>query len=203
MNSGRQNPLRGMLAVGDLRSDGLAAEAAELVLSRPDLLPDLVDMLTDPDPAARGHAADALERVSREEPAAVEKYLGRLLSHVEGDSVAMVRWHLAMIFGNLSRSEKTASRSVPSLIALLDDPSAFVRAWSVSGLCLIGRQFSGFQEDILLALRRVGSDRSIAVRHRAATAVALLLDPGRPVPRSWVKTSAGRGSAARGKTAPR
>jgi HEAT repeat protein len=155
MKPARQNPLRGMLAVGDLRSDGLAAEAAALVHSRLDLLPDLVDLLTDPEPSTRGHAADALERVSREKPAAVEKYLGRLLSLIGRDSVAMVRWHLAMILANITRSAKTAGRCVPRLISLLDDPSAFVRAWSVSGLCLIGRQFSGFQEDILPALQRL------------------------------------------------
>jgi hypothetical protein len=99
----------------------------------------------------------------------------------------MVRWHLAMILTNVTRSAATARRTTPVLIRLLGDPSAFVRAWAVSGLCLIGLHFDGFTKEVLPALRRLEDDRSIAVRHRAVLAVGLLIDPGRPVPRSWVK----------------
>ena len=68
MSCGRGALFREMLAVGDLRSDGLASEVAALVLARPELLVDLVAVLNDAHPAAGGHAADALERVSRESP---------------------------------------------------------------------------------------------------------------------------------------
>jgi len=80
-----------------------------------------------------------------------------------------------------------ARRTVPGPIGRLDDPSAIVRAWAVSGLCLIARRFDGFDGDILPRLRRRERDQSIAVRHRAATAVGLLLDPSKPIPKSWVK----------------
>jgi len=66
MGCGRGALFREMLAVGDLRSDGLASEVAGLVLARPELLADLVSLLGDVHPAMRGHAADALERVSRQ-----------------------------------------------------------------------------------------------------------------------------------------
>jgi len=68
MSCGRGALFHEMLAVGDLRSDGLASEVAALVLARPELLVDLVAVLNDAHPAAGGHAADALERVSRESP---------------------------------------------------------------------------------------------------------------------------------------
>lgn len=98
----------------------------------------------------------------------------------------------------MTRSAATARRTAPALLALLDDPSAFVRAWAVSGLCLVGRQFDDFTDEILPALRRLESDRSIAVRRRAAAAVGLLIDPDRPVPRSWVKGSSTAVSARHG-----
>ena len=160
MSCGRGALFREMLAVGDLRSDGLASEVAGLVLARPELLVDLVAVLSHAHPAARGHAADALERVSRESPRQVGRYLSRLLTVVGDDEVAMVRWHLAMILTKVTRSAATARRTAPALLALLDDPSAFVRAWAVSGLCLIGRQFDDFTDEILPALRRLESDRS-------------------------------------------
>ena len=191
----RRRPLfRDMLAVGDLRSDGLAAEVASLVLARPQLLVDLLEVLSDANPAARGHAADALGRVSRERPDQVEKHLSQLLLIAGADEVAMVRWHLAMIFANVTRSAATARRTTPALLAALDDPSAFVRAWAVSGLCQVGRKFAGCAAEILAALRPLQGDRSIAVRHRVATAIRLLIDPNRPMPASWVKgTSSKRG----------
>jgi HEAT repeat protein len=176
-----------MLAVADLRSDGLAAEVAGLVVARPELLDDLMAVLSDPNPAVRGHAADALERVSRRYPDHVERYLTPLLPLSATDGAAMVRWHLAMILANITRSAATARRTTPALLALLDDPSAFVRAWAISGLCLIGRRFDGFADGILPAVKRHTNDRSTAVRHRAETAIRLLVDPDRPVPRSWIK----------------
>ena len=93
MSCGRVGHSREMLAVGDLRSDGLASEVAGLVLARPELLVDLVAVLSDAHPAARGHAADALERVSRESPRQVGRYLSRLLTVAGADEVAMVRCH--------------------------------------------------------------------------------------------------------------
>jgi HEAT repeat protein len=187
MKGGRGSLFREMLAVGDLRSDGLAAEVAGLVAARPDLLDDLMAVLSDPSPAVRGHAADALERVSRRYPDRVERYLRPLLSVSATDGTAMVRWHVAMILANVTRSAATARRATPVLLALLDDPSAFVRSWAVSGLCLIGRRFDEFADGILPAVKKRSNDRSIAVRHRAATAIRLLVDPEKPVPRSWIK----------------
>ena len=176
-----------MLAIGDLRSDGLAAEVADIVVRRPGLLPELIAVLRDGDPAVRGHGADALERVSRVFPERVARYLTQLLSLARSDEVAMVRWHMAMSLTNVTRSPATARRTTPALAALLADRSAFVRAWAVSGLCLVGRSFDGSTKDIVPALQRLEGDPSIAVRHRAVMAVRLLLDPRRPMPRSWVK----------------
>lgn len=187
MRSSRGSLFREMLAVGDLRSDGLAAEVADLVVARPDLLDDLMAVLTDPNPAVRGHAADALERVSRRYPERIERLLGRLLRISAADGAAMVRWHLAMILANVTRSAATARSTTPALLALLDDPSALVRAWAISGLCLIGRRFDVFADGILPAVKKRSNDRSIAVRHRAPTAIGLLVNPDRPVPGSWVK----------------
>jgi HEAT repeat protein len=191
-----------MLAVGSLRSDGLAPETADLVLQHPRRLPELVAALQDPVPEVRGHAADALERVARHRPGDAEPYLSQLIIAMGRDDVAMVRWHMAMILTWVTRTAATARRTIPALLHRLEDPNALVRAWSISGLCVLGRVY-GDERRILTALGRLELDRSIAVRHRAATAVALLLDPDKPVPRSWVKTSTGHAGIARGKTAPR
>lgn len=186
LSARRVSTFHDMLSFGDLRSDGLAAEAADLVRRRPQRLPELVVALEDPDSTVRGHAADALERVARDLPSQIEPYLARLLRLVARDDVAMVRWHLVMVLTWAARSPTTARRTIPALLARLDDPSAFVRAWSVSGLCVLGRGF-GSEGRILAELRRLESDRSIAVRRRAAKARRLLTDRTRPLPEGWLK----------------
>ena len=54
------------------------------------------------DPSVRGHAADALEKVSRTCPRQVIAFLPRIVNSALNDKVAMVRWHLAMVLGHLS-----------------------------------------------------------------------------------------------------
>jgi hypothetical protein len=67
------------LAVGDLRSDGLSPQVASLVAASPVLLHDLLEALANGSDIVRGHAADALERVSRLHPARLSSYLDHQL----------------------------------------------------------------------------------------------------------------------------
>jgi HEAT repeat protein len=179
--------LREWLAVGDLRSDGLAREVAALVLGNPSMFDDLLDALRQGNDATRGHAADAVERVSRERPDLLEPELRKLALQARRDSVPMVRWHLAMIFGNLAGSGDDPGLRTSTLLDLLRDRSPFVKSWAISGLCQIGREVPAERERILEAVTPLTRDRSIAVRNRASRAVRLLLEPKESLPASWVK----------------
>jgi len=186
-----QTPLRLMLAEKDLRSDGLSQEAAALVLQNPRLMPELVDALLDAPPAARGHTADAIERVSRTRPELIAPFLASILPLAEGDPVPMVRWHVGMLLTNQALTARVARRVVPVLMGQLADPSAFVRSWAVSGLCVIARRFPAFTASVLDELHSLERDPKISVRHRVRTAIRVLLVPDTPIPSTWVK-AAGR-----------
>jgi HEAT repeat protein len=175
------------LAAGDLRSDGLAPQVAALVDENPVLLPDLLDALANGSDIARGHAADALERVSRLHPAWISSYLDQLLSQATGDPVPMVRWHLAMLLGNLGIGGFYDQRLTRTLLVLLDDRSNFVKSWAISSLCLVGRQVPESRSLILESIAPLQQDASIAVRHRAQKAVGLLMNPGWEPPAGWNK----------------
>jgi hypothetical protein len=62
------NQMLTWLSGGDLRSDGMANEAAQFVLENPQIIDDLMVGLNEPDDVIRGRTADALEKVARERP---------------------------------------------------------------------------------------------------------------------------------------
>ncbi len=175
------------LAVGDLRSDGFSPQVAALVIENPELLPDLLEALAGGEDIVRGHAADALERVSRLHPAWVSSHLDPLLSQATGDPLPMVRWHLAMLLGNLGISGVDDQRISLVLIDLLDDRSSFVKSWAISSLCLVGRQVPESRALALESIASLQQDASIAVRHRALKAVDLLMNPHLEPPAGWSK----------------
>jgi HEAT repeat protein len=175
------------LSEGDLTTDGRANEVAELVASHPELFPDLAEALTHPDPAVRGHAADALEKVVRSRPEWALEYLPELRRAAVADPVAMVRWHLAMALGHLAGFSETLDPSARTLEHLLGDPSATVRSWALTSLCIIARHGPGRSARITRLISGLTEDSSASVRKRAQRAVEALTDPDRPLPKGWAK----------------
>lgn len=176
------------LTIGDLRSDGQANEVAELVLAQPAIFPDLLAALTDKNDAVRGHAADALEKVSRQMPGLIGPHIDLIIRVARTDDVPMVRFHLAMIFGNLAHEQRLTETIIPTLLDMLGDESAFVKSWCVSSLVIWGRRQPQWKQTILEGLSALSHAASIAVRHRAEKAVQLLLDERLPMPAGWVKS---------------
>jgi HEAT repeat protein len=176
-----------MLSAGDLRSDGLANEVVRLVSENPALLADLMEEFGASNPAVRGHAADALEKIARVHPDEVARHLPTLIGLARHDSVAMVRWHLAMTFGHLAGLPEVAEQIQAPLLALLKDPSAFVRSWAITSLCITARTSPTKAGGIARAISPLARDQSAAVAKRARTALRVLTDPEARPPASWLK----------------
>jgi len=182
------NQLLKWLADGDLRTDGSGTEVADLVLQNPQLLKDLLDGLKEPNEVVRGHTAHALERVSRSQPDLLLAHLPQLIRSAKHDKVAMVRWHLAMLLGNVAAFEEYVQVIISTLLDLLQDDSAFVRSWAIASLCIVGRQYPRKSGYILKRIAPLQQDDSIAIRNRARRAVDLLMHDRLPLPVSWVKS---------------
>jgi siroheme synthase len=176
------------LSLGDLRSDGQANEVADLVTRQPELLPDLIDALKSGDPATRGHAADALEKVARSNPNEIVPSLPSLIGAATQDEVGMVRWHLAMILGHTAIYSETVRSAKDTLLELLSDQNALVRSWAITSLCIISRLHPEHTPQIVEAVTRMRRDRSAAVAKRARKAVELMTIPSLPFPRGWIKS---------------
>lgn len=180
--------LRDWLGEGDLRSDGLANQVAELLGHRPDLIPDLIDALTSEDPAARGHAADAPEKVARTQPKEVMAFLPMLIRAAQRDPVGMVRWHIAMTLGHLAIFPKSIPKALDALIDLLSDRNAMVRSWAITSLCIIARLYPEHIGVIVDAASPLVRDRSAAVSKRARRAIELMTIPALAFPKGWIKS---------------
>jgi len=182
------NDLLFLLTGGDLRSDGRANEVADEVLANPNLFPLLFEGLDETDDVVRGRTSHALEFVSRTRPELLTSHLPQLLDLARKDDVAMVRWHLAMIFANLSIFEEIIDQTLSVLYDLLDDPAVFVKSWAISSLCIIGKHYPHLRGEIISWIIPLREDYSIAIRTRVAKALTALENEEEPIPPGWVKS---------------
>jgi HEAT repeat protein len=176
------------LAEGDLRSDGLSNEVVAIVLQQPDLLADLIEGLDQADDAVRGHTADALEKIGRSHPEFLEGYIPKLLMCMQTDTVAMVKMHLAMIFGHLAMYEARADDFIAALLIMLQDDSVFVASWAIVSLCIFGRKYAGRREEILQEIIALQGHESVAIRSKVRKAVHVMSNEEAAFPQGWIKS---------------
>jgi HEAT repeat protein len=182
------NEILQWLSGGDLRSDGMANQAAEFILEHPRLLYELFDGLKSGEDLIRGRTADALEKVARTKPDLFIDYLPDLLHIARADQVPMVKMHLAMLFGHLLACDVDIVEILSVLLNLLDDKSAFVKSWSIVSLCIVGKRHPKYTKDIFEDIARLHDDSSIAIRTRVKKALELLGDEEAKFPKGWVKS---------------
>jgi hypothetical protein len=186
----RMNHLIGMLAGGDLRSDGMSNEVVDIVLSNIELFDDLYEGLGMTDDVVRGRAADAIEKVARSRPDLLVGHMSELIRLASSDSVAMVRWHMAMILGYLAIYEDRVGEIKVALLGLLGDKSVFVKSWTIVSLSIIGRKYPDMSYEIFEAITRLQWDDSVAIRSKVRSALTLLTDDEVQFPSGWLKSDA-------------
>ena len=181
------NELLNRLSGGTLASDGDADLVAKDVLQNPTRFNELIEGLYVTNDIIRARTTHALEKISRVYPEWFSLNLKALIEIAEKDKVPFVRWHLAMMFANLSFLGKEVKKIFNILWYLLDDESVFVKSWTISGLCILGRNYPEHKSKILAKLRPLRNYQSAAIRTRAAKAVDVLEHTYLPLPNGWVK----------------
>ena len=181
------NTLLQKLSGSDLRSDGRANEVAEEVARNPRLLDQLLEGLSEPDDLIRARTAHALERISRTNHGLFRGLMPQLISLPVKDRIPMVRWHLAMIFGNTASTVEDNKPAVSALLRLLKDESVIVRSWAISSLCIMGRRDKRRRRRIIGAMGALQHDKSVAIRARTAEGLKVLRNENAPLPAGWSK----------------
>ncbi len=181
------NPLKRWLAEGDLSSDGRANDVVEVVIEDPSKFEDLVALLDDEDQVVKGHAADALENVAREKPEFFLPYMHVLLTAAIENSLPMVQWHLAMVFGHLALFSEVNNLTVPALIKLLEEENVLTKVWAVTSLCIVGKLYPQYQADIVGHLVTLENVPQPSLSKRIKKGLKILLEE-MPFPERWVKS---------------
>lgn len=182
------NQILTWLSGGDLRSDGMANEAAQFVLANPQIFEDLYAGFSAADDVVRGRAADALEKVARERPDLLIDHLQEMIELAGTEEVPMVKMHLAMIFGHLAVYPESVQLLITALFDLLLDESVFTKSWAIASLCIIGRKYPEQCQRIVNRLSQLQVDRSVAIRSRNSKALVILTNPNAQFPPGWIKS---------------
>src|SRR5271170_7108316 len=109
---------------GDLRSIARAGGVASQVAQRPGLFPELILGLWSDDPIVRMRAADAAEKVTRENPDLLKPHKRELLGLMAETKEKEVRWHLAAIVPRLPLNAAECRAAVTLLNGYLKDRSS-------------------------------------------------------------------------------
>jgi hypothetical protein len=182
------NQILQWLQGGDLRSDGMSSEAAAFVLQNPAVLNDLIEGLNSPDDVIRGRTADALEKIARTRPDLLRPHILHLARIARDDSVAMVRWHLAMFLGHMAVYDEEIGEITNTLLSMLHDKSVFVRSWVIVSLCIVARVDESHRDTILECISPLKNDSSVAIRSKVRNALQVLTNDGQPFPKGWIKS---------------
>jgi hypothetical protein len=163
-----------MLTGGDRRSLGRAAEALDLVRTKPQRLGELVHLLWDSDPVVRMRAADCLEKLSLEQEFDLSRYSAELLGLMSESSQSEVRWHLALMAPRLRLSVVEIPRAAAILEGYLEDRSSIVKTCAMQGLWELSLQDSGLRSRVLELVRQAARDGTAAMRARGRKLLAEL-----------------------------
>lgn len=148
------------LAGGDRRSIGRANEIVELLQSQPGLLPQLIHEMWNPDPIVAMRAADAVEKLTRKQGLALQRFKKELLGLAEESHQQELRWHLAAMLPRLELSPAECRRVTQILAAWLEDKSSIVKTFALQGLFDLSLQHSALRpqvEELLTAAVQTGT----------------------------------------------
>jgi vesicle coat complex subunit len=158
--------IRSMLSGGDRRSLGRVAEVIDLVRRYPKLIPSAVECLRDGDTRVCMRAADALEKLSREQAVFLQSYTTHLLGLLAETTQQEVRWHLAVILPRLRLTNAEAHRVAKILQFHLQDQSSIVKTSAMQGLADLTNQYGSLRPDVLDLIRALTRTGTPAMRAR-------------------------------------
>jgi hypothetical protein len=170
----RRDSVIGLLKGGDRRSVGCAERVAEMVRRNPRLFPKLIAGLWYTNPVVRMRAADAVEKVTRENSELLLTHKKELLSLLAEERQQEVRWHLAVMVPRLELNAKESQFAVASLQGYLQDHSSIVRTFALQGLADLARSDAGICAGVVELLRETTRKGTPAMKARSRKLLAAM-----------------------------
>jgi hypothetical protein len=119
---------------GDRRSIGNVDEVVDAVQKKPNLLKDLRTGLFDGDPVVRMRAADAMEKISSENPQPLQPYKTELIRLARQTQQQELRWHLAQMIPRLKLTPEEEATATDIFFDYLNDKSKIVVTFAMQAL---------------------------------------------------------------------
>ena len=145
---------------GDRRSIGQVSEVIAAVRKKPEFFKELINGLFDPDPVVRMRAADAMEKMSWNDPRLLQPFKTELIRLAEQTQQQELRWHLAQMIPRLNLTARETAAVTDIFFDYLNDKSKIVVAFAMqalSDLAIIKGDASGRVIRAIGKLTRTGS----------------------------------------------
>jgi len=151
---------------GDRRSIGNSDEIAAEVANTPAIFPDLFECLFNTDPVIRMRAADAVEKVTRDNPHLLQPWKRHLLETISASEDKEIRWHVAQMLPRLNLSHRERETAVQILMGYLSDESSIVKTLSMQGLADLAAHDEQLRAQITPLIERLTKTDTAAMRSR-------------------------------------
>jgi hypothetical protein len=166
--------LADLLKGGDRRSIGRANEVAATIAKTPRLFAELISNLWSENPVARMRAADAVEKVSRDQPQLLQPHKQELLGLMAEARQQELRWHLAAMIPKLQLTPADRAKAADALAAFLDDRSSIVKTLALQGLADLAAQDPRMREGVIEKLREATRGGTPEMKARSRKLLAKL-----------------------------
>jgi hypothetical protein len=153
---------------------GLTGQVAGIVLQERALFPELMFGLWHVEGRIRGLAADAVAKVTEEDPGLLQPFKAEILGLMSEARPAMVRWHLAQLLPRIKWTKPEKARAIGSLREYLEDRSAIVQVCAMTSLLELAAGDKALLEEVADRLRGFTKTGSPAVKARARILLAKL-----------------------------
>jgi hypothetical protein len=156
-----------LLPRGDRRSIGRSDQVAAMVCSNAKLFPELMAGLWSADPLLRMRAADAAEKVTRQQPELLQPYKKELLGLMTQAEEQELRWHLAVLIPRLPLNAKELQTAMAALNRYLLDRSSIVKTFALQGLADIARDAPEMRLQVTEIVRGAARNGTPAMKGRS------------------------------------
>jgi hypothetical protein len=166
--------IKGLLLIGDMRSTGKVNLIIKEAKKDAKIVGQLVDCLTDKDPGVRMRAADALEKISADEPICLAPFKLKILKILEFIDQKEVQWHWCQMITRMNLSIKEQRYAISWLQELNLSKSSIVRTFALQALvefALYKPEFKALPQAAVLAALKKGTP---AMRVRANKLINVL-----------------------------
>ncbi|MGD9279390.1 MAG: hypothetical protein PVF60_00790 [Desulfobacterales bacterium] len=162
----RQANILSRLRGGDRRSIGNVGEVVAAVNKNPDLFKDLVVGLFEKDPVLRMRAADAMEKISRENPSSLQPFKTELIRLARQTQQQELRWHAAQMIPRLKLTPKEIATVTDIFFDYLKDKSKIVVTFAMQALSDLALMQDAAPSRVIKAIEKLARTGSPAIQSR-------------------------------------